>query len=97
MNLDEEYAAMHRRNLQKARAERRNPNVKWEVQFLTEELKRGAGTQSVRPHQMNDGHNYKRMLALYKETIRAHSEWDIWLVGIKKNWSQKNIFYHAGK
>ncbi|MDD5454059.1 MAG: hypothetical protein PHW62_00965 [Candidatus Ratteibacteria bacterium] len=71
-------------------------NVKWAVQYLTEELKRGAGTQSVRPHKMDDEHKYKRMLALYQETKLAHPEWSIWLVGITKDWKQKNIFYHEG-
>jgi len=97
LDLDEEYAVMHRRNVQKRRAERRNPNVRWAVQYLTEELKRGAGTQAVRPHQMNDDHNYKKMLALYQETKRAHSDWSIWLVGITKDWQQKNIYFHEGK
>lgn len=95
-NLNEEYATMHKRNMRKAREARRNPNVKWAVQYLNEELMRGAGTQTVRPYQTNDEHNYKKMLALYQETKRAHPEWSIWLVGITKDWKQKNIFYHAG-
>ena len=71
-------------------------NVKWEVQILNAELQKGDGTQSIRPHQMNDEHNYKRMLALYHETIRTHPTHSIWLVGITKDWKHKNIFYHAG-
>ncbi len=71
-------------------------NVKWEVQILNAELRKGAGTQTIMPHHMNDGHNYKKMLALYQETKKRYPTSSVWLVGITKDWRQKNILFHQG-
>jgi len=96
LELDAEYAAIHRRNVQNRSAERRNPNVRWEVQILNDELKKTTGTQSIRPHEQHDIFKYKKMLALYHETIKAFPGTSVWLVGITKDWSSKNIYYHEG-
>ena len=47
LDLDREYAEIHRKNVAQRREKRRNKNVRWEVQILNEELKRGAGTQTL--------------------------------------------------
>lgn len=94
--LDEEYTNLHKRNTQKLHEKRKNPNVKWSVQILNAELRRGAGTQTIMPHQMNDEHNYKKMLMLYQETKKRYPTSSVWLVGITKNWKQKNILFREG-
>lgn len=72
-------------------------NVKWKVEVLNEELRRGLGTRTITPHNMGDEYNYKKMLSLYNETIKKYPGFSVWLVGVTKDWEQKNILSHRGK
>lgn len=96
LDLDAEYAAMHRENQRKRSEKRKNKNVAWEVQVLNAELRKGAGTQTIIPHNQYDRFNYKKMLALYNEVKKTRPTDSIWLVGITSDWKYHNIFYHAG-
>lgn len=78
-------------------AQGKRKNVAWIVQILRIGKELSEGTLTIRPHKDSDRFSYKKILSLYHEVKKNASEKGkeakVWLVGIDKQWRQKNIFY----